>query len=74
MTGACSDDTLQCLNTLAMEEKSSYFDGAVFAGTGVVTDGLILTSGICPYMQLKGNRKDGTKELALALAAAMRGK
>lgn len=58
----------------AMEEKSPYFDGAVFAGTGVVTDGLILTSGICPYMQLKGNMKDGTKELALALAAAMKGK
>ncbi|NLV31453.1 MAG: hypothetical protein GXY47_09885 [Acidobacteria bacterium] len=49
-------------------------DGAVFAGTGVVTDGLILTSGICPYMQLKANMKDGTKELALALAAAMKGK
>jgi putative intracellular protease/amidase len=56
----------------AMEEKSSYFAGAVFAGTGVVKDGLILSSGICPYMELKSGMKDGTKELALALAAAMK--
>lgn len=58
----------------AREEKSPYFDGAVFAGTGDVTDGRILTSGICPDMQLKADMKDGTKELALALAAAMKGK
>jgi putative intracellular protease/amidase len=56
----------------AFEEKSPYFAGAIFAGTGVVRDGLILTSGICPYMALKMNTKDGTEQLALALAAAMK--
>jgi len=56
----------------AMEEKSSQFAGATFAGTGVVRDGLILTSGNCPYMTLKTNVKDGTEQLALALAAAMK--
>ena len=56
----------------AFEEKSPYFAGANFAGTGVVRDGLIITSGICPYMALKMKTKDGTERLALALAAAMK--
>ena len=56
----------------AFEEKSPHFAGATFAGTGVVRDGLIITSGICPYMTLKMNAKDGTEQVALALAAAMK--
>jgi len=55
----------------AMEEKSPYFAGATFAGTGVVRDGLILTSGICPYMALKSKDKDGTEQLAFELAKAL---
>jgi len=55
----------------AFEEKNPYFAGATFAGTGVVKDGLILTSGICPYMALKSNEKDGSEPLALALVEAM---
>jgi protease I len=55
----------------AFEEKSPYFAGATFAGTGVVRDGLIVTSGICPYMALKTNDKDGTEQVALALVEAM---
>ena len=58
----------------AFEEKSPYFAGATFAGTGVVRDGLIVTSGICPYMALKTNGKDGTEQLALALVEAMKEK
>ena len=56
----------------AMEENSPYFTGATFAGTGVVTDGLVITSGICPYMELKAQMKDGTEPLTLALVAAMK--
>jgi putative intracellular protease/amidase len=56
----------------AMEEKSPYFEGAIFAGTGVVRDGLILTSGYCPFMAIKMKVKDGTEQLALALVAAMK--
>ncbi len=56
----------------AFEEKSPYFEGAAFAGTGVVSDGLIITSGICPYMALKTKANDGTEQLALALVAAMK--
>jgi putative intracellular protease/amidase len=56
----------------AMEEKSPQFAGATFAGTGVVRDGLIITSGICPYMELKAKMKDGTEEVTLALIQAMK--
>jgi protease I len=56
----------------AFEEKSDYFAGATFAGTGVVRDGLILTSGICPYMALKSKDKDGTEQLAIKLVEAMK--
>ena len=58
----------------AMEEKHPYFAEATFAGTGVVTDGLIITSGICPYMELKAKMKDGTEQVALALVEAMKEK
>ncbi len=58
----------------AMEEKSPYFAGATFAGTGVVRDGLIITSGICPYMALKAGGKDGSEQLALTLVEAIKRK
>ncbi len=58
----------------AFEEKNDYFAGATFAGTGVVRDGLILTSGYCPYMALKMNAKDGTEQLSVALVEAMKEK
>jgi len=58
----------------AMEEKSPYFAGATFAGTGVVRDGLILTSGICPYMAIKSKDKDGTQQLAIKFVEAMKEK
>lgn len=58
----------------AFEEKSPYFAGAVFAGTGVVRDGLIITSGICPYMALKSKDKDGTEQVSLALVEAIKEK
>jgi putative intracellular protease/amidase len=56
----------------AFEEKSPLFAGATFAGTGVVRDGLAITSGFCPYMALKMKTNDGTEQLALALVAAMK--
>jgi putative intracellular protease/amidase len=56
----------------AMEEKSADYAEATFAGTGVVRDGLVITSGICPYMALKSKTNDGTEKLALTLAEAMK--
>ena len=55
----------------AFAEKHEYFKGATFGGTGVVRDGLILTSGLCPHMARTMKTKDGSEELALALAKAM---
>ena len=57
----------------AFPEKSPYFAGTTFGGTGVVRDGLVITSGICPYMAKTTKTRDGTEELALALVAAMKG-
>jgi putative intracellular protease/amidase len=53
---------------------SPVFDGAIYSGTGVVKDGLVVTSGICPYMARAGKTKDGTEELTLALVETMKAK
>ncbi len=53
-------------------EKSPRFEGAIFAGTGVVRDGLILTSAMCPHMARTMKVNDGTEALAIALAEAMK--
>jgi hypothetical protein len=38
-----------------------------------VRDGLVITSGICPFMALKmANVKDGTEEVTLVLIQAMK--
>lgn len=60
--------------TYAFAEKHRYFEGAVFAGTGVVRDGLVLTSGLCPHMARTMKVADGTEGLALAFAEAMKEK
>ena len=43
------------------------FKGAIYAGRGVVQDGNIITSGICPYMARMDSIQDGTKELTQKL-------
>jgi protease I len=55
----------------AFAEKSPRFEGAIFGGTGVVRDGLILTSGLCPHMARTLKTNDGTQQLALALVEVM---
>jgi len=56
----------------AFSEQSPQFAGATFGGTGVVRDGLVITSGICPYMAKTMKTNDGTEPLTLALIAAMK--
>lgn len=58
----------------AFAEKSPLFEGAIFGGTGVVRDGLILTSGLCAHMARTLKTNDGTESLALALVEAMKEK
>jgi putative intracellular protease/amidase len=43
------------------------FNNGIFSGTGVVQDGNILTSGICPWMARRANHQDGTARLTLTL-------
>jgi protease I len=56
----------------AFAEKNPRFEGAIFGGTGVVRDGFILTSGLCPHMARTLKTNDGTAPLARALAEAMK--
>jgi len=55
------------------EVQHPYFAGAIYGGTGVVRDGLILTSGICPYVARVNKSNDGTRQLTLALVEVMKG-
>jgi putative intracellular protease/amidase len=55
-------------------EKSPRFEGAIFGGTGVVRDGLVLTSALCPHMARTLKTSDGSEKLALALVEAMKEK
>jgi putative intracellular protease/amidase len=56
------------------EQQNALFAGASYGGIGVVRDGLILTSGLCPYMARNMQMKDTTEQLTLALVEAMKGK
>jgi hypothetical protein len=42
---------------------------AISSGDGVVQDGNIITSGICPHMAKMGGKQDGTSKLTEALIA-----
>ena len=44
----------------------------VLKGVGVVQDGDILTSGVCPAQAMKTGLKDGTDELVTTFAAMLK--
>jgi putative intracellular protease/amidase len=56
----------------AMKFDDPYFEGSVLTGRGVVKDGNIITSGVCPYMATSDEMDDGTKELSIALVKAIK--
>jgi len=55
-----------------LEFDDPYFEGSIHNGTGIVSDGNIITSGICPYMARSEEIKDGTQELANTLVKAIK--
>jgi protease I len=55
-----------------LNDRHSYFKGGIWSGDGVVRDGLVMTSGICPYVELKMGGKEHSEELALVLCEAMK--
>jgi putative intracellular protease/amidase len=52
----------------------SRFEGAIYSGTGVVQDGKIITSAICPQLNRYTGMRDGTTELTTKFIAAIRAK
>jgi putative intracellular protease/amidase len=47
-------------------------EGAIYSGDGIVQDGKIITSGICPYMAKTQGMTDGTAKLTEALIAELK--
>jgi putative intracellular protease/amidase len=47
-------------------------DDGIYSGKGVVQDGLIITSGICPWMTKTMGYKNGTDELTRVLISTIR--
>jgi len=50
------------------------FKNGIYSGKGVVKDGNIITSGICPWMAKETGNKDGTAELTNTLVEVIKGK
>jgi protease I len=47
------------------------FEGAIYSGPGVVEDGMIITSGICPFLEAFTGLRDCTPELTQAFIAKL---
>jgi putative intracellular protease/amidase len=50
------------------------FKEGIYSGTGIVQDGNIITSGVCPLWSREEGLRDGTAELTQALIEAMKAK
>jgi putative intracellular protease/amidase len=50
------------------------FEGAIYSGSGLVQDGLIITSGICPTLEKVLGMENGTVKLTNAFIAAVQKK
>jgi putative intracellular protease/amidase len=73
MAGGLKGKNFAISDYFATGEGKPYFnpDGGSFRGDGVVQDGKIVTSGICPDMALFVKKPDGTLELTQKLIALM---
>jgi hypothetical protein len=54
------------------EFQDPYFEGSILSGSGIVRDGNIITSGICPFMAKERQTKDGTKDLVRTLISTIK--
>jgi putative intracellular protease/amidase len=52
--------------------KDSRFAGAIYSGSGVVQDGSIITSGICPNLAKVMGKTDGTSELTMKFVSMIK--
>jgi len=56
----------------ALAKEFDAIEGGINSGDGIVQDGKIITSGICPYMAKEKARPDGTSKLTEALIAELK--
>ncbi len=56
----------------ALAKDWPQIEGAIHSGEGVVQDGKIITSGICPYMAKQSKQTDGTSKLTETFIAELR--
>jgi putative intracellular protease/amidase len=49
------------------------FEGGIFSGEGVIRDGLIITSGTCPWKAREYGKPDGTQKLTELFIHAVAG-
>lgn len=54
--------------------KSPTFKSGIYSGRGVIQDGIIITSGVCPTMAKEKGYPDGTEMLTQTLIAAIKAK
>jgi putative intracellular protease/amidase len=54
--------------------KDQRFQGAIYSGPGVVQDGKIITSGVCPNIQKTTGKQEGTIELTQKFITAISSK
>lgn len=50
------------------------FESGIYSGTGVVQDGIIITSGVCPWIAKTTGWQDGTAKLTQTLIDVLNGK
>jgi len=53
-------------------ERNPELKSGIESGDGIVQDGRVITSGVCPYMAKEQGRPDGTSKLTQALLAELR--
>jgi putative intracellular protease/amidase len=59
------------LNPFPPNPKDSRFEGAIYGGSGVVQDGNIITSAVCPNIEARVGMRDCTPELTRAFIAKL---
>jgi len=54
------------------EESKDLISGGNYKGTGVVRDGMVVTSGTCPFIAAEYGMKDGTEELVTSFISILK--
>jgi putative intracellular protease/amidase len=62
------------LATTSSHGEDTRFTGAIYSGYGVVQDGNIITSGVCPMIEIIAGLPAGTEKLTNALVAELKSK